>query len=295
MRRARLSTGAGVSAAPCPRLVATDLDGTLVRSDGTVSDYTREVLAALESRDVPVLFVTARPLRWMYELWPLVGGHGMAVVSNGAIWFDVADRRVRRLWGIDVQVGLAITEAIAAAVPEATFALETEHGIRYDPRFVDEWDPPTGAPRGPLAEIWTDPVVKLLVMAPDVDPDHLREATLAAVGDRAVVTWTGPGLLEISAAGITKAATLARVAEHLGIGREAVVAFGDGPNDVAMLTWAGTGYAMANADPDLLAVADALAPANDDDGVARVLADLFGLDAGRSAELDAKGLDGVHR
>ena len=271
-----------------PRLVATDLDGTLVRSDGTVSDYTREVLAALDSRDVPVLFVTARPLRWMEDLWPIVGCHGMAIVSNGAIWYDVEERRTRHLWGMDAETGVPLTEAIAAVVPDARFALETEHGIRYDPRFVDDWDPRPDAPRGPLAEIWTDPVVKLLVTAPGADPGHLREAALTAVGDRAVVTWTGPHLLEISAAGITKAATLARVAEHLGVPSSAVVAFGDMPNDIPMITWAGTGYAMANADPALLAVADAVAPHHDDDGVARVLADAFGLGLGASAEPGAQ-------
>lgn len=277
-----------------PRLVATDLDGTLVRTDGTVSDYTREVLAALDARDVPVLFVTARPLRWMEALWPIVGGHGMAIVSNGAIWFDVEARRVRHLWGMDAEVGVPVAEAIAAVVPGATFALETEHGIRYDPRFVDEWDPRPDAPRGTLAEIWTDPVVKLLVTAPGVEVEHLREATLVAVGDRAVVTWTGPGLIEISAAGITKAATLARVASHVGVAREDVIAFGDMPNDIPMITWAGTGYAMANADPDLLAVADAVAPANDADGVARVLADVFGLEVAGSAEPGPHGPDVSH-
>lgn len=278
-----------------PRLVATDLDGTLVRSDGTVSAYTRGVLAALDERDVPVLFVTARPLRWMEELWPIVGGHGTAIVSNGAIWFDVGTRTVRHLWGIEAEAGVPLCEAIAAAVPEATFALETAEGIRYDPRFVDEWDPRPDAPRGPLGTVWTDPVVKLLVTAPGVDPEHLREATVTAVGDSAVVTWTGPGLIEISAAGITKAATLARVADGLGVERADVVAFGDMPNDLAMISWAGTGYAMANADPSVLEVADAVAPANDDDGVARVLAELFDLEVVASGDEPLQSLDGCDR
>lgn len=278
-----------------PRLVATDLDGTLVRSDGTVSGWTRAVLSALDERDVPVLFVTARPLRWMEHLWPIVGGHGMAIVSNGAIWFDVSGRRVRHLWGIDAEAGLALTDAIAEAVPESTFALETESGIRYDPRFVDEWDPRPDCPRGPLATIWTDPVVKLLVTAPGIAPDHLREATVTAVGDHAVVTWTGPDLIEISAAGITKAATLARVASELGVESADVVAFGDMPNDIPMITWAGTGYAMANADPALLEVADEVAPDHDDDGVARVLADLFGLEVVCSDEEPLEALDGGDR
>lgn len=270
-------TGAVTTATP-PRLVATDLDGTLVRSDGSVSDATRDVLAALDARDVPVLFVTARPLRWMEQLWPLVGGHGMAVVSNGAIWFDVPTRTVRDLRGIAAAVGLAICADITARVPASTFALECESGIRYDPGFaVHPDDDAAPCVRGELAELWTDPVVKLLVSGPDVDPDHLRAQVLDVVGDRAVVTWTGPGLLEISAAGVTKAATLARVCDELGIAAADVVAFGDMPNDIPMLRWAGRGYAMGNADPSVLEVADAVAPSNDDDGVAGVLADLFEL------------------
>lgn len=280
-----------------PRLVATDLDGTLLRADGSVSPRTRATLAAVDAADVPVLFVTARPLRWMSDLWPLVGRHGMAVVSNGAIWYDVAGEQVQQLWGIGAEVGLVLAEAIAAAVPGATFAIETVSGIRYDPRFVDEIEPPPDAPRGELAEIWTDPVVKLLVTASDVDPARLREAAVDAVGDRAVVTWTGPSLLEISAAGITKAATLARVCDELGIDRADVVAFGDMPNDIAMITWAGTGYAMANADPSLLEVADAVAPHHEDDGVARVLAELFDLElpGTGSAEQPLQVADGGHR
>ena len=278
-----------------PRLVATDLDGTLIRSDGSLSGYTRAVLAALDDRDVPVLFVTARPLRWMAELWPLVGGHGMAIVSNGAIWYDVAGDRVRQLWGIDAEVGIVLTNAIADRIPDATFALETETGIRYDPRFVDTWEPVEDAPRDDLSVIWTDPVVKLLVTAPDADPDRLREATVAAVGDRAVVTWTGPGLLEISAVGITKAATLALVCDELDIDRADVVAFGDMPNDVPMIRWAGTGYAMANADPALLEVADAVAGSNDDDGVARVLASTFDLEVDGSAQPRLECVDPGHR
>lgn len=278
-----------------PRLVATDLDGTLIRSDGSLSGYTRAVLAALDDRDVPVLFVTARPLRWMDDLWPLVGGHGMAIVSNGAIWFDVPGGRVRRLWGMDAEVGLALTTAIAESVPDVTFAIETETGIRYDPRFVDTWEPVDDAPRDHLAAIWTDPVVKLLVTAPGTDPDHLREATLAAVGDRAVVTWTGPGLLEISASGITKAATLALVCDELGIDRGDVVAFGDMPNDVPMIRWAGTGYAMANADQALLDVADEVAASNDDDGVARVLAATFDLEVDGSGQARLECVDPGHR
>ena len=108
-----------------PRLVATDLDGTLLRPDGTVSDRTRRVVARLEERGVPVVFVTARPLRWMDDFWPMVGDHGLAVVSNGGIVFDVARHRVRELHAIARDDGLVLADVIYQGVPGASIAIET--------------------------------------------------------------------------------------------------------------------------------------------------------------------------
>jgi len=258
------------------RLVATDLDGTLVRSDETVSRESARVLAELDRRGVPVVFVTARPLRWMDDLWPMVGAHGLAVVSNGAILYDVTRREVREVAGIDRDAGLSLVEAITQAVPGAGFAIERVDGMRQDERYVDVHDT-VGALRGALADHWDATAVKLLVQDLHADPHDFREAVLAAVGDAAVATWSVDHLVEISASGITKAATLARVATELGVDAADVIAFGDMPNDLPMLAWAGTSYAMANAHPDVLALADHVAPANDDDGVARVLAEVFSL------------------
>ena len=83
--------------------------------------------------------------------------------------------------------------------------------------------------------------------------------------------------MEISGPGVTKASTLALLCEELGVAPEEVVAFGDMPNDLAMLRWAGTSYAMANAHPSVVALADRQAPSHEDDGVAAVLEELFGL------------------
>lgn len=261
-----------------PRLVATDLDGTLVRSDETVSAESARVLAELDRRGVPVVFVTARPLRWMEELWSMVGAHGLAVVSNGAILYDVTRREVREVVGIDRDAGLRLVETIARAVPGAGFAIECVDGIRQDERFVDVHRASDDAPRGRLADLWDAPAVKLLVRDLEADPEELRRAVVAAVGDAPVATWSVDHLVEISAPGITKAATLERVAAELGVEAADVVAFGDMPNDLPMLAWAGTSYAVANAHPDVLAAADHVAPANDDDGVAQILADVYSLD-----------------
>jgi hypothetical protein len=258
-----------------PRLVATDLDGTLIRSDGTVSPESARVLAELDRRGVPVVFVTARPLRWMDDLWPMVGAHGLAVVSNGAILYDVTRREVREVVGIEREAGLILVEAIARAAPAAGFAIERVDGLHHDRRYVDLHG--GAAIQGVLADLWDAPAVKLLVQDLDADPDDFRSAVITAVGEAAVATWSGDHLVEISAPGITKAATLARVAAELGIDAADVIAFGDMPNDLPMLAWAGTSYAMANAHPDVLALADHMAPANDDDGVARVLAEVFAL------------------
>jgi Cof subfamily protein (haloacid dehalogenase superfamily) len=250
----------------------------LLRSDGTVSAHTESVLQRLDERVVPVVIVTARPLRWMDDLWHLVGSHAMAIVSNGAIWYDAGHRHVRRLVGLDAEAGLALVAAIERAVPGASFAIETLSGIKLDARFVEPTHVPEGSPVGPLAELWDEPAVKLMVRDDAMtDPVAFREAVIAAVGTDAVATWSGERLVEISAPGITKAATLALLADELGIPAEDAIAFGDMPNDVAMLEWAGTSYAMANGDPLVLAAAQHVAPPNDEDGVARVLSEIFGL------------------
>jgi HAD superfamily hydrolase (TIGR01484 family) len=261
-----------------PRLVATDLDGTLLRTDGTVSRRTAQVLAELDRRDVPVVMVTARPLRWMEDFWPLVGRHGMAVVSNGAIWYDVAQRRVRQLTGIEAGAGLAICRAISEAIPDAAFAIECLSGIKRDARFIEPTEVPDDSPVGPLADLWTEPAVKLMVRHEGMsDPESFRAAVVSAVGDAATPTWSGDRLVEISAAGITKASTLALVCDELDVCADEVVAFGDMPNDLPMLRWAGTSYAMAGADESVRAAADHVAPSNDEDGVATVLVGLYGL------------------
>ena len=261
-----------------PRLVATDLDGTLLRPDGTVSARTRAVVEVLEERGVPVVFVTARPLRWMDDFWPMVGDHGLAVVSNGGIVYDVAGHAVRELNGIGPDEGLALAEAIYRHVPGASVAIETVSGIRCDPTYDDAAHPvPDGTPTGLLEEIWTDPAAKVLVRNDAMEPAAFREAVFAAAGHLAEVTWTLDGLVEINAPGVTKGSALVGICGSLGVVSADVIAFGDMPNDVPMLAWAGRSYAMGNAHPDVVAAAGRRAPRNDEDGVAAVLERVFGL------------------
>jgi hypothetical protein len=261
-----------------PRLVATDLDGTLVRSDGTVSAYTQQVLAELDELDVPVVFVTGRPLRWAEEVFDHVARHGLAVISNGALVWDVAAREAVLTRSIDPVVGLEVCNLIRAAVPGSAFALETLAGIGLEPEFIDRYRVPESSRRAPIAELFTEPALKLLVRHEELGYQEFWDRAAEAVGDRAVITWSSTSsLLEISAAGVTKATTLALLCADLGVEPADVIAFGDMPNDIAMLTWAGRSYAMADAHPTVIEAADHLAPGHDDDGVALVLAEVFGL------------------
>ncbi len=183
-----------------PRLVATDLDGTLVRSDGTISARTREVLAAVEARGVPVVFVTGRPLRWAAEVFDHVGDHGLAVVSNGALVWDVGADRPRLRREIDPATVLRVCAELRAAVPGSAFAVETLDGIGLEPEFLERHPVPEGARRAPLEELVTEPVVKLLARHEELGPQDYWDAAEAAIGDQVTITWSSSStLLEISA------------------------------------------------------------------------------------------------
>lgn len=261
-----------------PRLVATDLDGTLVRSDGTISDYTRGVLEELDRRGVPVVFVTGRPLRWAEDVFEYVGGHGLAIVSNGALVWDVARRSVNRVRPIEPTLGIAMCRVLRAAIPGTAFAIESLDGIELEPEFMERYPVPSDSRRAPVEELFERDAIKVLARHEELEAQEFWDLAIAAVGERLVITWSSASsLLEISGPGVTKASTLALVCADLGIDAADVIAFGDMPNDLPMLGWAGTSYAMADAHPTVTDLAQHVAPGHDDDGVARVLAGVFDL------------------
>ena len=114
--------------------------------------------------------------------------------------------------------------------------------------------------------------MKLLVRHTEMTSAEMAEACEGLLDDHVDVTYsTNLGLLELSSAGVTKATGLADAAGRFGVAARDVVAFGDMPNDVPMLDWAGHGVAMANAHPDAIEVADEVTARNSEDGVALVL------------------------
>lgn len=266
--------------APRPRLVATDLDGTLLDAAGTVTPRTREVITALDEMGVPVVFVTGRPMRWMEALWDAVGGHGLAICSNGGIVYDVPTQSVRKARAIPREVLLEVGSTLRRTVPGTTFALEKTGGFALEDDFLRHVDDRTvpDVPRGRLEQIADDTVVKLLARHDHLAPEEFWGVVEEAVGTQVTTTWSSVGtLVEMSAAGVTKASTLAELCTELGVAPQEVVAFGDMPNDLPLLEWAGTSYAMGNAHPTVLALAHHVAPRHDQEGVASTLAEIFGL------------------
>ncbi|MCK0118834.1 Cof-type HAD-IIB family hydrolase [Isoptericola sp. S6320L] len=285
---------------PLPRLVATDLDGTLLGPDGSVSERTRATLSAVEEAGVEIVFVTARPPRWLPGLAHCVGGHGRVVCLGGAAVWDLATGAALEVDGFADQDLRGLVADLRAAVPDVALAFERTEGPAFDPWFPrDEEGLPATVRAVPVEETLPDggtpaalgtPVGKLLAVRPraagstrpgDVQhggsaPDDAQEAFFdavrSAVGDRAHLAFSGAaGLAELLAPHVTKDAALARWCARRGVAAADVWAFGDMPNDLPMLRWAGRGHAVANAHPDVLAEADVVVGHHAQDGVAEAL------------------------
>ncbi|MDQ0371711.1 HAD family hydrolase [Cellulomonas humilata] len=263
-----------------PRLVATDLDGTLLRPDGTVSPRTASALLRAAEAGVEVVFVTARPPRWLRELASHVAGHGVAICLNGAAVLEVGTGRMLAERGMPPELVGRIADRIRTAWggPDVVhLAVERAAGFAHETRFRSSHPVPPGSPSADRIEDVLGPsTFKLLVRSTRPPSDAYSDELAVVVGDLAIVADSGAeGLGEISGPGITKAATLADWAATRGIDPADVWAVGDARNDLSMLGWAGTSFAVANAHPTVLAAATRRCASNADDGVADVL-DLAG-------------------
>jgi Cof subfamily protein (haloacid dehalogenase superfamily) len=256
-----------------PAVVASDLDGTIVRSDGTFSARTVAALAAVEAAGSTFVMVTGRPVRWMSEVAEATNHRGLCVCANGALLYDLHTETVVRSWLLATDPAREVVAALRDALPGIAFAVERlDLGFAHEPTYVPRWDSTDPRTQAPVEQLLSADVVKLLARHEELGSDELLAAARAAVPDGAELTHSSSdGLLEISAVGVSKASGLATVCADLGVTAEQVVAFGDMPNDLPMLAWAGLGVAVANAHPEVLAAADEVTGRNDDDGVAQVL------------------------
>ncbi|MEV6314246.1 HAD family hydrolase [Streptomyces sp. NPDC051776] len=261
--------------APLPyRLIATDLDGTLLRGDGTISPRSRDALAKVTTAGAAHIVVTGRAVPWARHILDDLGYRGLAVCGQGGQVYHAGEHRLLTSVTLDrrlAEVALAKIEAetgplsLAASRDGLRGELLTGPGYRLHEgplpvtRFEDR------------AALWSAPLNKIYIQHPGLDDDELAGAAASSAGHLVGVTVSGRGIVELLPLGLTKARGLSLAARRLGMKAADTVAFGDVPNDVPMFRWAAYGVAMANAHPDLKAVADEVTASNEDDGIAAVL------------------------
>ncbi|NKY56234.1 Cof-type HAD-IIB family hydrolase [Nocardia flavorosea] len=265
---------------PKPKLVASDVDGTLIDPFERVTARTRDVVAALVADGVQFVLATGRPPRWIA---PVVAGLGFAplcVCGNGAVLYDPETDRVLSTTVLDVPTLAWLADLAEKVLPGCGLAAERVGASAQDaatpqfvssPEYVHAWLNPddTAVARD---EVIASPAIKMLIRLPEASSGDMAATLAGHIGDRADITYsTDHGLVEISAPGVTKAHGLRIIGERLGIDPADMVAFGDMPNDVPMLRMAGLGVAMGHAHPEAIAAADEVTGTNSEDGVARVL------------------------
>jgi len=263
-----------------PALIASDVDGTLLDPQERVTRRTRDAVAAAVAGGAHFVLATGRPPRWIPPVAEALGFAPVAVCANGAVIYDAANDRVISARTLSVDALTELAEIATRVVPGAGLAVERIGRSAHDsatPQFVSApgyehaWLNPDNTEVS-QQDLLSDPAVKLLVRKPGMPSSDLAAALARHVGLLGDITYsTNDGLIEISAIGISKAVGIDEVARPLGISAEDVVAFGDMPNDIPMLLWAGHGVAMGNAHPETLAAANEITAPNGDDGVARVL------------------------
>ena len=274
-------------------LAAIDLDGTLLRSDGTVSTRSRKALAAARTAGIEIVLVTARSPRSVRVIAADLELGGIAVCANGALLYDLDAAEIVLHRPLAAAVAHRIVRGLRSDLPEITFGWELELRFGSEPSYEaaregTRWPRPAGSfPPCDVLE-WREPMTKLIVRLPGADLAAVLEATRLLGGDDAEVTITGDAFVEVMARGVAKEAALAELAAERGVAPRHVVAFGDQLTDAGMLRWAGLGVAVANATPFALEAADEVTASNDEDGVAHVLERLAGAaQPSRSASVGA--------
>lgn len=262
-----------------PRLVASDVDGTLLGPDERVPARAYAAIERLVAAGVGFVLVTGRPPRWIPPVVAMLPVAPLAVCANGGVLYDAAADRV--VWARTFDPGALgeLAAAVAEVLPAAGIAVERV-GVRAEdpdalfvaePAYRHAW--PDGHNRvAERSELLDRPAVKMLVRCAELSSDAMVAALAPVVGARADLTFSHPlGLVELSPPGVTKATGLSEVAGRAGVSAGEVVAFGDMPNDLEMLRWAGHGVAMGNAHPALRDVADEVTAHHGEDGLALVL------------------------
>lgn len=262
-----------------PKLIASDLDGTVVSHSGEITERTITAFRRAHEMGIEIFFVTGRPPRWMPEI-QVAFGIGKAICGNGGLLYDLQNDKVIEEWSISVEAQKKTVERLREAIPPISFAVESHNYYFREKKYVPRWDiglDNVGVER--IEEAMTAPAMKLLARCSDQEftSDEMLAMAQAAVSDLVTVTHSNPNesMLEISGLNVSKGSTLSIMAGRLGISAEDCVSFGDNPNDFSMLEWCGRSYAMADGHADGVKYAKGIARPQSEDGVAEIIEQLL--------------------
>lgn len=262
-----------------PKLIATDLDGTIVAHYGSVTQRTIDAFLKAHSMGIEIFFVTGRPPRWMPEIKDAFG-IGNAICGNGAMLYDLLNDKVLEEWLMPTEVQLEAVKRLRAAIPEISFAVESHNYFHREKIYIPRWDvglDNVGVEK--IEEVITSPSLKVLARCSqqELTSDEMLAIAKVELDGIATVTHSNPhdSLLEISALGVSKGMTLAKMAARLGIDAADCVSFGDNPNDFSMLEWCGRSFAMADGHPEGPQHAKGIAGPCEEDGVAIIIEQLL--------------------
>jgi Cof subfamily protein (haloacid dehalogenase superfamily) len=263
-----------------PAMIATDVDGTLLDGDERVTPRTRAAVVAAVEAGAQFVLATGRPPRWIRPVVDALGFAPMAVCANGAVVYDPSTDRILSARTLSADVLSELAEMATRAIPGAGLAVERVGLSAHDaatPQFVSSpgyehaWLNPDNTEVS-LEDLLGAPAVKLLIRKAGARSADMAAVLAKHIGLQGDLTYsTNNGLIEVVPLGISKATGIQEVARPMGITAEDVVTFGDMPNDVPMLLWAGHGVAMGNAHQEAIDAADEVTAPNTDDGLARVL------------------------
>ena len=264
-----------------PKLIGTDLDGTIVAHYGFISERTKIAFTAANAAGIHIYFVTGRPIRWMTEIKENFN-FGLGICGNGAMLYDFLNEKILEEWLFSVEAQLETVKRLRAVIPPVTFAVEVNQQFAREKKYVPRWD--IGADNvgvDEIEEVITAPALKILARCQNSEFSSDEMLVLASKELAGIATVTHSNstdsLLEISADGVSKGATLAKMASRHGLTADDCVTFGDNPNDFSMLTWASRSWAMADGHPDLMKHAKYQTDAHQEDGVAKVIERLLEL------------------
>lgn len=258
------------------RLVASDLDGTLLRRDGSISERTAMAVQAMGEAGISIVLATARPPRFLGEIVEALSCHPIVVCSNGAFVWDSEANSVQMENLISTEVATESIRRAREVLADAVFSVEISiDGYGCEPHYVGEWPRPAVAEVAPVEDLVVTPVAKLSIRHGPSDPWATLDEVHGALGDLVEVTRSSPTApIELLALGVSKASGVAFVADQLGITPPEILAIGDMPNDLPMLHWAGRSAAPANAHENVLTTVDTILGDCDEDGVAELIEQL---------------------